>query len=128
MTYRSLYHYITIPRRLASRVRLRPVGGDHRMTEQVEAVDAKPSGRRLAFGDGALGMVGIIKLFVQAASLPVMARLLGPAEIGLYALALPVVAFVTMLADGGLGICRWRGSRKPLTSGPRLSGSCCSPA
>jgi PST family polysaccharide transporter len=74
------------------------------MTELVEPLDAQPSGRRLAFGAGALGIVGILKLCVQAASLPVMARLLGPSEIGLYALALPVVAFVTMLADGGLGI------------------------
>lgn len=74
------------------------------MTAQVEPADAKPSGRRLAFGAGALGIVGILKLCVQAASLPVMARLLGPSEMGLYALAMPVVAFVTMLADGGLGM------------------------
>jgi O-antigen/teichoic acid export membrane protein len=74
------------------------------MTERVESVDAPPSGRRLAFGAGALGMVSILKLGLQAASLPVMARLLGPSEVGVYALALPVVAFVTMLADGGLGI------------------------
>ena len=50
------------------------------MTAQVEPADAKPSGRRLAFGAGALGIVGILKLCVQAASLPVMARLLGPSE------------------------------------------------
>ena len=74
------------------------------MTERVESADAPPSGRRLAFGAGALGMISIIKLGLQAASLPLMARLLGPSEIGLYALAIPVVAFVTMLADGGLGI------------------------
>ena len=74
------------------------------MTERVEAMDVSPSGRRLAFGAGALGMVSILKMGLQAATLPVMARLLGPSEIGIYALALPVVAFVTMLADGGLGI------------------------
>ena len=74
------------------------------MTERVELVDAPPSGRRLAFGAGALGMVSIVKLGLQAASLPVMARLLGPSEVGVYALALPVVSFVTILADGGLGM------------------------
>ena len=74
------------------------------MTERVESADAPPSGRRLAFGAGALGVISIIKLGLQAASLPLMARLLGPSEVGLYALAIPVVAFVTMLADGGLGI------------------------
>ncbi|HTJ89317.1 MAG TPA: oligosaccharide flippase family protein [Acidocella sp.] len=74
------------------------------MAERVESADAPPSGRRLAFGAGAMGMVSILKLGLQAASLPVMARLLGPSEIGVYALAVPVVAFVTMLADGGLGI------------------------
>ncbi len=32
-----------------------------------------------------------------------MARLLGPSEFGLYALALPTVSLITLLADGGLG-------------------------
>src|SRR6202020_518419 len=74
------------------------------MTERVESMDAPPSGRRLAFGVGALGMVSILKMGLQAVTLPIMARLLGPSEVGVYALAFPVVAFVTMLADGGLGI------------------------
>ena len=74
------------------------------MTERVESVEAHPSGRRLALGAGALGMVGILKMAIQVATLPVMARLLGPSEVGVYALAIPVVTFVTMLADGGLGI------------------------
>jgi PST family polysaccharide transporter len=74
------------------------------MAERVESADAPPSGRRLAFGVGAMGVGSILKLGLQAASLPVMARLLGPSEIGIYALAIPVVAFVSMLADGGLGI------------------------
>ena len=64
----------------------------------------KPSGRRLALGAGALGAVSIVKMFLQIISLPIMARLLGPSEFGLYAIAIPVVAFVGMLADGGLGV------------------------
>ncbi len=33
-----------------------------------------------------------------------MARLLGPTEFGLYALALPTISFLMLLADGGLGL------------------------
>ena len=75
------------------------------MTEQ-HSVDLapKPSSRRLAFGAGALGAASIIKMALQLLALPIMARLLGPSEFGLYAIAIPVVAFVGMLADGGLGV------------------------
>jgi len=59
--------------------------------------------RRVAFGALALGAVSLIKVGLQLALLPVMARLLGPDEFGLYALALPTVALVALLADGGLG-------------------------
>lgn len=34
------------------------------MTERVESVEAHPSGRRLALGAGALGMVGILKMAI----------------------------------------------------------------
>lgn len=51
----------------------------------------------------AWGSVNIIKAVLQLLLLPVMARLLGPAEFGLYALALPTVALVALLSDGGLG-------------------------
>jgi PST family polysaccharide transporter len=49
------------------------------------------------------GIVNIVKIALQLLLLPVMARLLGPNEFGLYALALPTVSLVTLLADGGLG-------------------------
>lgn len=61
------------------------------------------SGRRLAFGAMASAVVNAIKLILQLLLFPVMARLLGPDEFGLYALALPTVALVALLADGGLG-------------------------
>ena len=83
------------------------------MNERTEVADARPSGRRLALGAGIMGVVGILKMLMQAATLPIMARLLGPSELGLYALAFPIVAFVTMLADGGLGISL---AREPLNS------------
>jgi O-antigen/teichoic acid export membrane protein len=49
------------------------------------------------------GMVNLVKIALQLLLLPVMARLLGPNEFGLYALALPTVSLITLLADGGLG-------------------------
>src|SRR5215472_6380821 len=61
------------------------------------------SGRRIALGAIASGGVNLIKVGLQLVLLPVMARLLGPEEFGLYALVLPTIAFVTTLADGGLG-------------------------
>lgn len=61
------------------------------------------SSRKLALGAVASGTVSLIKVGVQLLLLPVMARLLGPQEFGIYALALPTVAFVALLADGGLG-------------------------
>ncbi|TXM78372.1 oligosaccharide flippase family protein [Methylobacterium sp. WL69] len=50
------------------------------------------------------GVTGLAKIGIQLALLPIMARLLGPEEYGLYALALPTVAFFTVLADGGIGL------------------------
>lgn len=61
------------------------------------------SNRRLALGAIASWAVNIIKVGLQLILLPVMARLLGPEEFGIYALALPTVAFAALLADGGLG-------------------------
>jgi PST family polysaccharide transporter len=45
----------------------------------------------------------MVKVGLQLLLLPVMARLLGPTEFGIYALAMPTVSFVALLADGGLG-------------------------
>ncbi len=50
-----------------------------------------------------MGASNALKITLQLVMLPVMARLLGPAEFGLYALAMPTVTFLQMLADGGLG-------------------------
>jgi len=71
------------------------------------------SSRKLAFGAIASGTVNVIKVGLQLLLLPVMARLLGPDEFGIYALALPTVSFVALLADGGLGATL---AREPETS------------
>jgi O-antigen/teichoic acid export membrane protein len=67
------------------------------------STSSSSSHRKVAFGAMAGGAVNIIKVGLQLLLLPVMARLLGPSEFGLYALALPTVSLVTLLADGGLG-------------------------
>jgi PST family polysaccharide transporter len=59
--------------------------------------------RGVAMGAIASGAVAVIKVAVQLLLLPIMARLLGPDEFGLYSLALPTVSLVALLADGGLG-------------------------
>jgi O-antigen/teichoic acid export membrane protein len=61
------------------------------------------SDRKLAVAAIASGFVSVIKVGLQLLLLPVMARLLGPSEFGVYALALPTVSFVALLADGGFG-------------------------
>jgi O-antigen/teichoic acid export membrane protein len=71
------------------------------------------SSRKLAFGAIASGTVNLIKVGLQLLLLPIMARLLGPDEFGIYALALPTVSFVALLADGGLGATL---AREPETS------------
>lgn len=77
------------------------------MTTSKAADPIRPTGPRkkasLASGAMSIGVVNLLKVGLQLALLPVMARLLGPTEFGLYALALPTVAFVALLADGGLG-------------------------
>jgi PST family polysaccharide transporter len=59
--------------------------------------------RRLAHNAAAGGVANFVKIGIQLLMLPVLARIVGPAEFGLYALALPTISFFTVLADGGLG-------------------------
>ena len=47
--------------------------------------------------------MNVVRLVVQLFSVPVLARLLSPADYGLAAMAMPVILFVMMIADAGLG-------------------------
>jgi len=53
---------------------------------------------------GALALSGsnFLRMGVQLAMLPILARLVGPSEYGLVALAVPFVLFCNMLADAGM--------------------------
>lgn len=70
--------------------------------EPVRPVEGQIDRRRLALGSLALGVSNALKVGLQVLMVPLMARLLGPGEFGLYALALPTVGFLLMLAEGGL--------------------------
>lgn len=59
-------------------------------------------GKRMATNIIASWGANLVKVAVQLVMLPVMARVLGPSEMGLYALALPILALVMPLADAGL--------------------------
>ena len=54
---------------------------------------------------GALALTGAsaIRLTLQFALLPILARLIGPAEYGLVSLAMPFILLANVLSDGGMG-------------------------
>lgn len=59
--------------------------------------------RRTSIGALALTGASAIRLTLQLALLPLLARLVGPAEYGLVALAMPFILLANVLSDGGLG-------------------------
>ncbi|HVA13791.1 MAG TPA: lipopolysaccharide biosynthesis protein [Stellaceae bacterium] len=69
-------------------------------------------------GTLALAVVNVLKLGLQLAVLPILARLLGPSAFGLVALAMPLILIANMLADVGLGnaLVREKGSSRELES------------
>ena len=72
-------------------------------TDPAAGLQRAADERRLAFGTMLMGGANIVKAAVQLVSLPIVARLLGPADYGLYGLAMPAVFLMLMLADSGLG-------------------------
>ena len=61
------------------------------------------SDKRAFFGALALSGAQVIKLGLQFAVLPVLARILGPSSYGLVAMAMPFVLLASMVSDAGLG-------------------------
>ena len=74
--------------------------------------------RRVVLGTLALTVVNVLKLVMQIAVLPILARLLGPSAFGLVALAMPIILLANMVSDAGLGnaLVRARDSSKDLES------------
>lgn len=73
------------------------------MSDAAQIMAPAGGGHRRALGTLILSGSNIIRLAIQLAMLPVLARLIGPSEYGVVALAVPLVLFCNMLADGGLG-------------------------
>ena len=61
------------------------------------------SARRLAANIFSGVFTNIFRVATQLVMLPLMARLLGPSQLGLYAIALPLINFVLLLSDAGIG-------------------------
>ncbi|HWE74833.1 MAG TPA: lipopolysaccharide biosynthesis protein [Stellaceae bacterium] len=72
----------------------------------------------MILGTLALTVVNVLKLGMQIAVLPVLARILGPSAFGLVALAMPLILLANMVSDAGLGnaLVRVRNSSKDLES------------
>jgi len=84
-----------------------------RAVTDKDAAKSISSNRKLALGAITSGGVNFLKVGLQLLLLPIMARLLGPDEFGIYALALPTISIVSLLAEGGLGATL---AREPETS------------
>jgi len=74
--------------------------------------------RRVVLGTLALTVVNALKMAMQVAVLPILARLLGPSAFGLVALAMPLILLANMISDAGLGnaLVRKRDSSRELES------------
>ncbi|MGH6827815.1 MAG: oligosaccharide flippase family protein, partial [Rhizomicrobium sp.] len=93
--------------------------GSLRAKEFAECFAAIRRGEvRAALGTVALSVASLLKLALQTAVIPVLARLLGPQAFGLVALAMPLVLLANAIADGGLGnaLVRKRDSSRELES------------
>ena len=68
-----------------------------------QAVHNRSRLHRTSFGALALTGASVLRLLLQFSLLPILARLVGPAEYGLVALAMSFILLANVLADGGLG-------------------------
>ncbi|WP_374468801.1 oligosaccharide flippase family protein [Phenylobacterium sp.] len=78
------------------------------MTAAGDVADTPPAGGRRRLhrtSIGALALTGAsaLRLGLQFAMLPILARLIGPSEYGLVALAMPFILLANVLSDGGMG-------------------------
>ena len=60
--------------------------------------------RNLVTGTALISSVNMLRLVVQFVSLPLLARLLSPEDYGIVAMAMPILLFVMLFADSGLGV------------------------
>lgn len=70
----------------------------------------RPAGllHRTSIGALAMSASSALRLGLQLAILPILARLIGPAEYGLVAMAMPFILFANVMADGGMALALGR--------------------
>ncbi|HEX3699386.1 MAG TPA: oligosaccharide flippase family protein, partial [Phenylobacterium sp.] len=64
--------------------------------------------RRTWIGSIAMAASSTLRLSLQLAMLPILARLIGPSEYGLVSMAMPFILFANVLSDGGMGFALGR--------------------
>jgi O-antigen/teichoic acid export membrane protein len=77
---------------------------DEEPARDTSAAEGERRSRSEALGALAVSGSNIIRFSIQLALLPILARLIGPEEYGLVALAIPFVLFCNIFSDGGLGV------------------------
>ncbi len=59
--------------------------------------------RKIFFGTAAMSSVSVLRILAQFLVIPVLSRLLSPADYGVVAIAMPFILFTMMFADAGVG-------------------------
>jgi PST family polysaccharide transporter len=59
--------------------------------------------KAIAFGTAAMSCVGILRILAQFLVIPILSRLLSPADYGVVAMAMPFVLFTMIFTDAGVG-------------------------
>ncbi|ABQ70865.1 polysaccharide biosynthesis protein [Rhizorhabdus wittichii RW1] len=71
-------------------------------SEAVSSADNEDLRRRAVHGTVAIGLAQVVKFATQLLSVVILARLLAPTDFGLFAMVMPLAAFVMMVQDIGL--------------------------
>lgn len=71
-------------------------------SEAVSSADNSDLRQRAVHGAVAVGLAQVVKFATQLLSVVILARLLAPADFGLFAMIMPLAAFVMMVQDIGL--------------------------
>jgi PST family polysaccharide transporter len=64
--------------------------------------------QRAWIGSLAMSASSVLRLSLQLAMLPILARLIGPAEYGLVSMAMPFILFANVISDGGMSFALGR--------------------
>jgi len=72
--------------------------------------------KHIAKGTALIGFINVVRILIQLFSVPVLARFLSPVDYGLAAMTMPIILFVMMLADAGLGTSLVRTAKTDATA------------